>query len=319
MTIRALPTALLLIAATSSISTAAADVLEAAAAAAAVASRFSGNVPANERRMQTAEDLAAICADTLGGSMLDDAQCSLCPSTEAEGCCKIHLLTFDFSCDQCNTINGETECVEIGCTLTDGDSGYSCDGCGQFSTGDACYDFGCIPGENAVEECACNSITWNGGDCGECAIDSDGNPEYDCSSIGGPEQPSPDVGAVDNTFPYPICEDSNGEEECAEITCNIIDTSLGFECNGCANYTSGEACFYFECDSPNLSAPDQVGCTCNSITWEGMDCGVCNINYGGQPQFDCGAVGGPTSPAAVSRHISRIVVLLSFTLLWFPL
>ena len=67
MTIRAFPTAFLLIATASSISIAAADVSEAAAAAAAVASQFAKHVPANERRTQTAEDLATIC-DTLGRS-----------------------------------------------------------------------------------------------------------------------------------------------------------------------------------------------------------------------------------------------------------
>jgi hypothetical protein len=33
----------------------------------------------------------------------------------------------------------------------------------------------------------CNSIAWNGQDCGECIIDENGNPSFDCSAFGGPD------------------------------------------------------------------------------------------------------------------------------------
>ena len=205
--------------------------------------------------------------------------------------------------------------MEIGCALSNDDSGFTCNGCGEYSTGEACYDFGCAgPDENGVEECTCNSVKWNGEECGECSIDSDGNPQYNCAPIGGPDntvafpaQVSPDdieVEAVDNRFPYPVCESIDGEEECAEISCSIIDSGLAFECKDCVSYTSGEACVDFECDAPDINAPDQVGCRCNGITWDGIDCGECTINYGSKPHFDCSSVRGPTSPAAGPGHFS---------------
>ena len=40
-----------------------------------------------------------------------------------------------------------------------------------------------LPSKNST----CNTIKWNGQDCGECIIDEAGNPSFDCSSVGGPD------------------------------------------------------------------------------------------------------------------------------------
>jgi hypothetical protein len=40
---------------------------------------------------------------------------------------------------------------------------------------------------------ACNTIAWNDEDCGECVIDENGNPSFDCTNVGGPEAPANDT------------------------------------------------------------------------------------------------------------------------------
>lgn len=38
-----------------------------------------------------------------------------------------------------------------------------------------------------LQTSACNTITWNDEDCGECVIDENGNPSFDCTNVGGPD------------------------------------------------------------------------------------------------------------------------------------
>ena len=75
--------------------------------------------------------------------------------------------------------------ARVQCGLTD-EGGYGCNGCGDYSSGQACFDFECSGGDEDSADCTCNSITWNGQDCGECSIDSNDNPIFDCSAVGGP-------------------------------------------------------------------------------------------------------------------------------------
>lgn len=75
--------------------------------------------------------------------------------------------------------------ARVQCGLTD-EGGYGCNGCGDYSSGQACFDFECSGGDADSADCTCNSITWNGQDCGECSIDSNDNPIFDCSAVGGP-------------------------------------------------------------------------------------------------------------------------------------
>lgn len=89
----------------------------------------------------------------------------------------VHLI-FLLTCDtQIDVI------ARVQCGLTD-EGGYGCNGCGDYSSGQACFDFECSGGDSA--DCTCNSITWNGQDCGECSIDSNDNPIFDCSAVDGP-------------------------------------------------------------------------------------------------------------------------------------
>jgi len=118
--------------------------------------------------------------------MIDTTQCQMCPGDEDEGCCIINLDTYDFACDVCESIDGQRECARVACGLTD-DDGYGCNGCGDYSSGKACFDFACSGAEEGQEsECVCNSITWNGQSCGQCSIDSEGNPQFDCGKVNGP-------------------------------------------------------------------------------------------------------------------------------------
>ena len=48
-------------------------------------------------------------------------------------------------------------------------------------------------------------------------------------------------------FSCNICETIDGVEECAEVECGLTDVG-GYICDGCGDYSSGEACFNFECD-----------------------------------------------------------------------
>ena len=66
-----------------------------------------------QRRRAQEDDMmgnGGIC-DSMGGTMIDDTECQLCPSgNEDAGCCAIDLESFDFSCDVCETIGGTQEC-----------------------------------------------------------------------------------------------------------------------------------------------------------------------------------------------------------------
>ena len=132
--------------------------------------------------------------------MIDTTQCQMCPGIEEEGCCIINLDTYDFSCDVCETIDGQRECARVACGLTD-DDGYSCNGCGDYSSGKACFDFACSGAQEGQEaECVCNTITWNGQSCGSCSIDEDGNPVFDCGKVGGPMNSARHIGGVAALF-----------------------------------------------------------------------------------------------------------------------
>jgi hypothetical protein len=85
--------------------------------------------------------MTSMCG-AVGGSLLDDNRCEICPGEEEDGCCFIDLDTFLFSCNICETINGVSECTEVKCGLTDV-GGYTCDGCGAYSSGEACFNFEC--------------------------------------------------------------------------------------------------------------------------------------------------------------------------------
>ena len=150
------------------------------------AASFMKDVLASQQHSQQhrrADDNNSLC-DGMGGTMIDDTECQLCPGGDEDaGCCAIDLESFDFSCDVCETIDGTQECARVQCGLTD-EGGYGCNGCGDYSSGQACFDFECSGGMDA--DCKCNSITWNGQDCGECSIDSNDNPIFDCSAVGGP-------------------------------------------------------------------------------------------------------------------------------------
>ena len=144
-----------------------------------------------------------------GGSFLD-GRCEICPGEVDDGCCFISLSTFDFSCDICEAIAGVKECAEVECSLTSV-GGYTCDGCGDYSSGEACFNFEC-DGNGA---CACNTITWNDEDCGECVIDENGNPSFDCTNVGGPDGTT--IGeAADLNFPD-VVTDSPGENPSVSI------------------------------------------------------------------------------------------------------
>ena len=78
----------------------------------------------------------------VGGSLLDDDRCEICPGNEDNRCCFIDLTTFAFSCNVCKSIGGVEECAEVQCGRTDV-GGYTCDGCGDYSSGQACINFDC--------------------------------------------------------------------------------------------------------------------------------------------------------------------------------
>jgi hypothetical protein len=48
-------------------------------------------------------------------------------------------------------------------------------------------------------------------------------------------------------FSCDICEAIGGVKECAEVECSLTSVG-GYTCDGCGDYSSGEACFNFECD-----------------------------------------------------------------------
>ena len=162
------------------------------------AASFMKDVLASQQHSQQhrrADDSNAAICNGMGGTMIDDAECQLCPGGDEDaGCCAIDLESFDFSCDVCETIDGTQECARVQCGLTD-EGGYGCNGCGDYSSGQACFDFECSGGVEA--DCKCNSITWNGQDCGECSIDSNDNPIFDCSAVGGPGSDTSSSNVVD--------------------------------------------------------------------------------------------------------------------------
>ena len=133
---------------------------------------------------------------------------------------------------------------------------------------------------NNQEEC-CNQL---GGEFqnGGCRICPSGDADEGCCVI--------DLDSF--AFTCEICETLDEVEECANVDCEITGDG-GFGCNGCGDYSAGRACFNFDCASDN-------DCVCNQISWDGKDCGACVIEDGGNPVFDCSAVGGPDALGNVS-------------------
>ena len=78
------------------------------------AASFMKDVLASQRHSQQrrrADDINGDLCDSMGGTMIDDTECQLCPGgNEDAGCCAIDLESFNFSCDVCEVIDGTQEC-----------------------------------------------------------------------------------------------------------------------------------------------------------------------------------------------------------------
>ena len=150
-------------------------------------------------RLFLCHPFSAFSIDAIAGKMISETECQMCPGGDEEGgCCTIDMESFDFGCDVCENIGGELECARVQCGLNDS-GGYGCNGCGEYSSGEACFDFSCDGASDGEADCTCNGITWNDQDCGECVIDKNDNPVFDCSAVGGPSSdssPSNFVGAL---------------------------------------------------------------------------------------------------------------------------
>jgi len=152
------------------------------------------SAPAKQQEERQLQEKWIIC--TLAGGTVDEAdgKCRRCPDSDGtsndRNCCTIDLQDFSLQCNVCEVLNGQESCGMYDCKTEVNSETTRCKGCIDDTKGGGtlCSSFTCPPAGDGP--CICDSVRWNGKDCGECSYNDDGYVEFDCSGVEGDSGPN---------------------------------------------------------------------------------------------------------------------------------